>query len=455
MLLQGGTAAGEHMAIKTVSLWLCDVKSEESALFSDILRKLGEAQRAMVCEWLQLAMAGKPYGENAGKQKGREVFTGTGYSNDLLNNYARADAYPRFKAQWKTVLRGDRSSVSFAGDASFIYLGIPRVGTEQARVEKRGEDWWLVRPRIWAGNTKAIHSKNEAMEWRLDPVDNRRSGWALRHMEQAIRVSCVRIMPSREKRGKWIAKVTLELPDVVGAAEGTGRELYAGVDVGINCPAVASIPDIGFVRFLGRERDQYPRLWAKISYYEERKCRLHRAGKHRAGRDLRLNISNVRRHINECISREIIDLCRRMNVTHIRMEDLTGLTRHKSTEGRLRYWPRYHLQQRIEQKGHEAGIKVERVRAKGTSQTCSICGYRDSENRKGAQFRCLKCGFEQHADINAANNIARALKGFGPCGQASAKDDTVGPRSGGRRREPGASRGQGRRLTADRGSTQT
>ncbi len=132
------------MAVKTVTLWLCEVTAEEKQLFLDILKKLGEAQRAMVCEWLRLAMTEERYSENAGKQKGREVFEGTGYSNDLVNNYARADAYARFKAQWKAVRRGERSSVSFAGDAPFIYLGIPRTGTRQARVEKRGDDWWIL-----------------------------------------------------------------------------------------------------------------------------------------------------------------------------------------------------------------------------------------------------------------------------------------------------------------------
>lgn len=43
-----------------------------------------------------------------------------------------------------------------------------------------------------------------------------------------------------------------------------------------------------------------------------------------------------------------------------------------------------------------------------TSQTCSVCGHVHADNRKGEKFRCLECGHEDHADINAAKNILAA-----------------------------------------------
>jgi len=409
---------------------------DEKNLLDDVRHKLGAAQRAMVCEWLRLAMNEEPYGENAGKQKGRKGFAETGYSNDLVNNYAHAEAYARFKAQWKAIRHGERSSVSFAGDASFIIFYSP----QHVTIEQRDGDWWLIAPRIYAGRTKVIREQNAALGWRLDPVDNRRRHWTLGHMDAAVRISCVRVMPDRNKSGKWVARVSIELPEIQRIEK--REELAAGVDLGINCPAVLSVPNKQVLRFLGNEREQYPRLYAKIRQYEDRKRRLHRAGKHKAGRDLRLNISNVRQHINECISRELVDLCRELRVTVIRLEDLKGLTRHKSTTGKLRYWPRYHLQQRIEQKAAEVGIEVEYVRAAGTSQTCSRCGHMSKENRHGTQFECLDCGLQMHADANAACNIARALKQFGPVGQPPVDKDAAGLRFGGERREPAARHGR-------------
>lgn len=46
-----------------------------------------------------------------------------------------------------------------------------------------------------------------------------------------------------------------------------------------------------------------------------------------------------------------------------------------------------------------------------TSQICPVCGVVDAGNRKTqAEFHCLHCGHEAHADVNAAQNIlARGL----------------------------------------------
>lgn len=46
---------------------------------------------------------------------------------------------------------------------------------------------------------------------------------------------------------------------------------------------------------------------------------------------------------------------------------------------------------------------IDFVEAKDTSKTCSKCGLRGERSRHA--FRCPNCGFEGHADINAAYNI--------------------------------------------------
>lgn len=63
----------------------------------------------------------------------------------------------------------------------------------------------------------------------------------------------------------------------------------------------------------------------------------------------------------------------------------------------------------------EGGELVD-VPAHGTSQTCSSCGVRDPESRKGCgrAFACTACGFTAHADHNAAVNILnRGVRGAG------------------------------------------
>jgi len=54
---------------------------------------------------------------------------------------------------------------------------------------------------------------------------------------------------------------------------------------------------------------------------------------------------------------------------------------------------------------------IEGVNPAFTSQTCNICGYIDKKNRlTQSKFKCIKCGYEENADLNASKNILdRAL----------------------------------------------
>ena len=67
---------------------------------------------------------------------------------------------------------------------------------------------------------------------------------------------------------------------------------------------------------------------------------------------------------------------------------------------------------RLKQKAALCGVEVIEVSARNTSRRCRACGYTAPENRDSqAEFRCVACGHEDHADINAALNILdRGLK---------------------------------------------
>lgn len=67
--------------------------------------------------------------------------------------------------------------------------------------------------------------------------------------------------------------------------------------------------------------------------------------------------------------------------------------------------------QRLKTKAELAGVTVIEVPAHYTSQTCRACGHRAKENRPSqAEFCCVKCGDEGHADVVAAKNVlARGL----------------------------------------------
>jgi putative transposase len=63
----------------------------------------------------------------------------------------------------------------------------------------------------------------------------------------------------------------------------------------------------------------------------------------------------------------------------------------------------------IAYKAEEAGRELVAVDPRHTSQMCSSCGHVAKDNRvTQAAFRCQACGYEGHADTNAAVNILRA-----------------------------------------------
>lgn len=60
-------------------------------------------------------------------------------------------------------------------------------------------------------------------------------------------------------------------------------------------------------------------------------------------------------------------------------------------------------------KAAEAGREVVFVNPANTSRRCARCGHTCAENRvTQAVFRCVACGYADHADRNAARNILRA-----------------------------------------------
>ena len=79
----------------------------------------------------------------------------------------------------------------------------------------------------------------------------------------------------------------------------------------------------------------------------------------------------------------------------------------KTTRKLLKSWNLGLLHLAIEQKCEENCVHLHYVNPKYTSRTCPICGHIDKRNREGTVFKCVKCGFEDNADLNAAKNILK------------------------------------------------
>jgi IS605 OrfB family transposase len=86
-----------------------------------------------------------------------------------------------------------------------------------------------------------------------------------------------------------------------------------------------------------------------------------------------------------------------------------GVRREKRLKARfnkaLGNWAFGQLQQFVDYKVESVGKAVLYIDARYTSQKCSRCGTIDKKSRNGLNYKCSSCGFELHADLNAARNI--------------------------------------------------
>jgi len=71
----------------------------------------------------------------------------------------------------------------------------------------------------------------------------------------------------------------------------------------------------------------------------------------------------------------------------------------------LSNWSFYQFEQFLKYKAEALGKQVVYIDPHYTSQKCSKCGNTNKLSRNKSQYKCLNCGYVNHADINAAINI--------------------------------------------------
>jgi IS605 OrfB family transposase len=102
----------------------------------------------------------------------------------------------------------------------------------------------------------------------------------------------------------------------------------------------------------------------------------------------------------------------------IALEDLGGIRDRvrlrRPQRVTLHSWAFSQLGRYIAYKAKRAGAAVVHVDPGYTSQGCSACGHVARANRTNQHtFHCRSCGFAEHADRNAARNIAaRGVTGW-------------------------------------------
>lgn len=177
-----------------------------------------------------------------------------------------------------------------------------------------------------------------------------------------------------------------------------GGDRRLGIDLGINNIAVCSDNTFINSKHLKNVKGKYQHLKAELQSKGTRSAR--RKLKKMSGRERRFV-----KDLNHCVAKEIVakpfDVLVFEELTAIR-----GPKKSKKFNHKLGNWSFNQLRRFVKYKAEAVGKKVQIINPYLTSQTCSKCGHVSRSNRKGRQFRCVKCGFSLDADLNASRNIA-------------------------------------------------
>ena len=128
--------------------------------------------------------------------------------------------------------------------------------------------------------------------------------------------------------------------------------------------------------------------------------------KEQGSRSYNKKLTQIHQYIRWCVNQ--LDL---KDISDLVLEDLkciqigTKTRVNKATRKLLNKWNLGLLHRVIEQKCEENCVYLHYVDPKNTSRTCPKCGSIDKKNRNGEFFKCVNCGYEVNADLNATMNI--------------------------------------------------
>jgi len=165
--------------------------------------------------------------------------------------------------------------------------------------------------------------------------------------------------------------------------------------------AVAANPETGKIAKLGKKAIHTHKKYSSI------RRNLAHDGEFGKLKDCKDRESRIVRDLNHKVSRKLVSMAKEQNAALV-FEDLSGIRKTKKQYRSFKYalhsWSFYQLQQFVEYKAKLLGVPVLYVDPAYTSQDCSRCGARGQ--RDGKSFKCPVCGHVDHADVNAAFNIA-------------------------------------------------
>lgn len=241
-------------------------------------------------------------------------------------------------------------------------------------------------------------------------------GWVRFRWSRAVPADAKSYRVNMDRAGRWhVAFAVIPAP-----VDGPGTGEVVGIDRGVTVSAALSTGEMLKAPRLSPGRHaREVRLQRKLERAERgsnrrAQVRLDLARLRARGRD-------ARKDWTEKLSTDIARRFDLIRVEDLNVENMTSRPAAKPDPGRAgaflpnRARAKAGLNREIRASGwgtlvrrlkDKAPGRVEKVNPAYTSQTCNACGHCEKGNRESQAFLCLACGHRDHADVNAARNIA-------------------------------------------------
>jgi IS605 OrfB family transposase len=230
--------------------------------------------------------------------------------------------------------------------------------------------------------------------------------------------------------GEWYLHLGFRKPKP-DDEEATENGTVLGVDLGVTEIAVTSTARFFSAGELNHKRREFERVRGDLQECGTRSA--HRTLEAVSGRE-----DEYVKQILHSVANGIVEEALRYDCDGIVFEELDGI-RDRLTEAAWHSeWAFNRLFEYVEYKAEMEGLFVETTAPKNTSKRCSECGFTHSHNRPSRDtFECQRCKNRNHADYNAAKNVADAYlrreqqssRGRG-VSQYALKSGTVTPNQG-------------------------
>ena len=229
--------------------------------------------------------------------------------------------------------------------------------------------------------------------------------------------------------GEWYLHLGFRKPVADNTIENSNTVL--GVDLGVNEIAVTSTARFFSAGELNHNRREYERVRGNLQQTGTQNA--HRTLQQVSGRE-----DEYVKHVLHSVANGIVAEAREHGCATIVFEELNGIRDRLLDAPWHSVWAFNRLTDYVEYKAAIHGIEVVQTNPRNTSKRCAECGFVADANRPTRDtFACQQCGNRNHADYNAAKNVAdlylrreQQSSGRRGIGQYALKSGVVTPNRG-------------------------